>query len=63
MSFDDVVKLQIFTNNMDYSSNISAVRDTYFSVARPASTMVEVSRFVKSGCCVEIEAIAVKILE
>ena len=61
MSFDDVVKLQIFITNMDESSKISAVRDEYFKNSKPASTMVEINRLVKPECCVEIEATAVKI--
>ena len=62
MSFDDVVKAQIFVTNMNDSSKISAVRDEFFVSSKPASTMVEIKRLVKTGCCVEIEVIAVKLL-
>jgi len=62
MSYDDVVKLQIFTTNIDYAPQISAVRDSYFSTAKPASIMIEVSRFLKPEYCVEIDATAVKFL-
>jgi enamine deaminase RidA (YjgF/YER057c/UK114 family) len=62
MSFDDVVKAQIFVTNMDESSKVSAVRDEFFVSSKPASTMVEINRLVKPGCCVEIEVIAAKLL-
>ena len=62
MSFDDVVKAQIFVTNMDDSSKVSAVRDEFFVSSKPASTMVEINRLVKTGCCVEVEVIAVKLL-
>jgi enamine deaminase RidA (YjgF/YER057c/UK114 family) len=62
MTYDDVVKLQIFTTNIDYAPQISAVRDSYFSNSRPASIMIEVSRFLKPEYCVEIDATAVKLL-
>ena len=60
MSFDNVVKAQIFVKDIRNSSKISAIRDKYFKNSKPASTMVEVSGFVKEECCVEIEIIAVK---
>ena len=60
MSFDDVVKAQIFVKDIHNSSKISAIRDEYLKNSKPASTMVEVGGFVKDGCCVEIEIIAVK---
>jgi 2-iminobutanoate/2-iminopropanoate deaminase len=62
MSFDDVVKAQIFVTNMDDSSKVSAVRDEFFVSSKPASTMVEINRLVKTGCCVEVEVTAVKLL-
>lgn len=60
MTFDDVVKAQIFVTDMSQSSKVSAVRDMVLANARPASTMVEVNKLVKAGCCVEIEVIAIK---
>ncbi|MBP5490675.1 MAG: RidA family protein [Lachnospiraceae bacterium] len=60
MTFDDVVKAQIFVKDIRKASSVSAVRDEFFSVSKPASTMVQVGGFVKDGCCVEIEVIAVK---
>lgn len=61
MTLDDVAKVQIFVNNIDDSPKISKVRDEAFVNSKPASTMVEVNRFVKPGCCVEIEVIAAKL--
>jgi enamine deaminase RidA (YjgF/YER057c/UK114 family) len=61
MSFADVVKAQIFVTDMEQSSKISAIRDDFFANSKPASTMVEVNKLVKPGCCVEIEVIAVKL--
>lgn len=61
MTLDDVVKVQIFVTNMGESSKVSKVRDEVFINSKPASTMVEVNKLVKEGCCVEIEVIAIKI--
>ena len=58
-TFDDVVKTTIFLTDMDDFPALSPIRNKYFRNAEPVSTLVEVSRLVKPGCCVEIEAIAV----
>ena len=60
MTLDDVVKVQIFVTNMVDSSKVSKIRDEMLINSRPASTMIEVNKLVKEGCCVEIEVIAVK---
>lgn len=60
MSVDDVVKIQIFLKDINDAKIVSSVRDELFSVSKPASTIVEVSGFVKEGCCIEIDAIAAK---
>lgn len=60
MTFDNVVKAQIFVKDITQSRIVSAVRDEVFKNSRPASTLVEVSGFVKEGCMVEIEVTAVK---
>ena len=59
-SLDDVVKTTVFVTNMNDFSKISAVRNKYFKNSEPVSTLVEVNKFVKDGCRVEIEVIAVK---
>lgn len=61
MTHDNVVKAQIFVTDMQDSPKISAIRDKVFANSKPASTMIEVNRLVKDGCCVEIEVIAVRI--
>lgn len=57
-SLRDVVKATIFVTNMNNYQKVADVRNKYFSVSPPATTFVEVSRLVKDGCLVEIEAIA-----
>jgi len=63
MSMDDVVKAQIFVTNMKDLPIISKIRNEYFKNSRPVSTLIEVSRLVKEGCCVEIEVIAAQVAE
>ncbi len=60
MSFDDVVKLQIYVRDIKDAKAVSLIRDELFINSKPASTLVEVSGFVKEGCSVEIESIAAK---
>jgi enamine deaminase RidA (YjgF/YER057c/UK114 family) len=60
MSLDDIVKLQIFIKDITEAPIVSKIRDELLTVAKPASTLVEVSGYVKEGCCVEIDAIAAK---
>ena len=56
----DVVKVTIYVTDISKFKEISAVRNRYFDTSKPASTMIEISKTVKEGCEVEIEAIAVK---
>lgn len=60
MTHDDVVKATIFLTDIGQASTVSAIRDEFFAHSKPASTMIEVSKFVKPKCCVEIEVIAVR---
>lgn len=57
-TLDDVVKVQIFLTNMDDFAKVSLVRNKYLEKSKPVSTLVEVSRLVKDGCCIEVEVIA-----
>jgi len=59
-SLDNVVKTTIYLTNMDDFHKISPVRNKYLKNSEPVSTLVEVNKFVKDGCLVEIEVIAVK---
>jgi 2-iminobutanoate/2-iminopropanoate deaminase len=56
--FDDVVKITIFLTDVDDRPKINPLRQEVFGAARPASTLVEVSRLAVPGAKVEIEAVA-----
>ena len=58
-TFADICKVTVFVKNMNDREKINAVRKEYFGASRPASTLVEVSRFTREGALVEIEATAV----
>jgi 2-iminobutanoate/2-iminopropanoate deaminase len=57
--FEDVVKVTIFLTDIDDRPAINPVRQEIFGAARPASTLVEVTRLAVPGARVEIEAVAV----
>ena len=57
-SFADVAKVTIFLTDVDDRAHINPVRQEFFGDARPASTLVEVSRLVVPGAKVEIELVA-----
>ncbi len=59
-SFADICKVTVFLKNMDDREKVNTIRKEYFGASRPASTLVEVSRFTREGALVEIEAVAVK---
>ena len=54
----DVVKVTIYLLDIDDRPKINPVRQEFFGAARPASTLVEVSRLAVEGALVEIEAVA-----
>ena len=56
--FADVVKVTIFLTDVDDRPRINPVRQEVFGAARPASTLVEVSRLAVEGAKIEVEAIA-----
>ena len=56
--FADVVKVTIFLTDVDDRPRINPVRQEVFGAARPASTLVEVSRRAVEGAKIEGEAIA-----
>jgi 2-iminobutanoate/2-iminopropanoate deaminase len=58
-SFADVCKVTVFVRNMADREKINTVRKEYFGAHRPASTLVEISRFVRDDLLLEIEATAV----
>jgi len=61
LDFRDVVKAQIFLTNIKDFAVVSEVRNKYFAESKPVSTMLEVSKLVREGCCVEIEVIAMRL--
>ena len=59
-SFADICKVTVYVKNMADREKINTVRKEYFGASKPASTLIEVSRFVSTDYLLEIEAIAVK---
>lgn len=53
----DVLKVTVFLTDISDRSSINPLREKFFGEARPASTLVEVSRLALPGMKVEIEAI------
>ena len=58
-SLDDVVKITVFMTDISQLPGFRDVRDTYFTSAPPASSLVEVKSLVRPDLLVEVEAIAV----
>ena len=58
-SLADVVKVTVFLTDVDDRPRINPVRQRAFGAARPASTLVEVSRLAVPGARIEVEAVAV----
>lgn len=56
-TFADVLKVTVFLTNVDDRAAINPVRQEYFGSARPASTLIEVSRLALPEMKVEIEAV------
>jgi reactive intermediate/imine deaminase len=58
-TFADVVKVSVFLTDVEDRPLVNPVRQEAFGAARPASTLVEVSRLAIPGAKIEVEAIAV----
>ena len=58
-TMDDIVRVDVYVRNMEDFAATHAVRTQYFTGTPPASTMVEVSKFVNKDYLIEISAIAV----
>jgi reactive intermediate/imine deaminase len=56
-SFADVLKVTVYLTNVDDRTRINPVRQRYFGAAKPASTLIEVSRLAIPGMKVEVEAV------
>jgi 2-iminobutanoate/2-iminopropanoate deaminase len=57
-TFADVCKVTVFVRNIGDRPKINKIRKEYFGNARPASTLVEISRLASDDFLVEIEAVA-----
>jgi reactive intermediate/imine deaminase len=57
--FSNVVKINIFTTDIDAFREAAAIRAEYFAGNPPASTLVQIVRLARPEFLVEIEAIAV----
>jgi 2-iminobutanoate/2-iminopropanoate deaminase len=57
-TFADIVKVTVFLTDIADRPRINPVRQEVFGAARPASTLVEVSRLVVPGARIEVEAVA-----
>jgi len=58
-TLDDIARVDVYVRNMEDFEAIHAVRRQYFTGVAPASTLVEVSKFVNKDYLIEINAIAV----
>lgn len=58
-NMSDIAKVTVFITDMSTLSEIHEVRAEFFEQPYPASSLVEVSRLVRSEYMIEIEAIAV----
>ncbi len=54
----DIVKVTVYLLDIEDRPAINSVRQAFFGAARPASTLVEVSRLTVPGARLEVEAIA-----
>jgi 2-iminobutanoate/2-iminopropanoate deaminase len=58
-TLDDVVKVTVYLASVDDRAKVNEVRKEYFKDNKPASTLIEISRFAIEGMLIEIEAVAV----
>jgi 2-iminobutanoate/2-iminopropanoate deaminase len=57
-SFADVLKVTVYMLDITARTEVDEVRREFFGTARPASTLIEVSRLAIPGMLIEIDAIA-----
>jgi 2-iminobutanoate/2-iminopropanoate deaminase len=58
-TFGDVCKVTVYLKNVADREKVNTVRKEYFGESRPASTLIEISQFVRPDLLIEIEAVAV----
>ena len=59
VGFGNVVKITVFTVDVEAYLEVSALRQEYFVSGAPASTLVQIERLARPEFLLEIEAIAV----
>jgi len=58
-AFADVVKVSVYLTDVDDRPRINPIRQRVFGLARPASSLVEVSGLAITGARIEVDALAV----
>jgi len=58
-TFADVCKVTVYLKNVGDREKVNSVRKEYFGASRPASTLIEISQFVRPDLLIEVEAMAV----
>lgn len=56
--FEHVVKVTVYLTDVNDRTLINPVRQEFFGVTRPASTLIEISRLAIPGAKLEIDAVA-----
>lgn len=56
--FEHVVKVTVYLTDVNDRTLINPVRQEFFGVNRPASTLIEISRLAIPGAKLEIDAVA-----
>ena len=56
-TFADVLKVTVYLTDISDREKINPVRKQFFGSAKPASTLIEVSKLALAGMKVEIEAV------
>lgn len=62
-SLDDLVKITIFMTDLSEIQALREVRNDYLTAELPASTLVQVVRLARPEFMIEIEAVAVAVVE
>lgn len=58
-TFADVCKVTVYLKNVADREAVNTVRKEYFGASRPASTLIEISQFVRPDLLIEIDAVAI----
>ena len=58
-TFADVCKVTVYLKHVGDREKVNSVRKEYFGASRPASTLIEISQFVRPDLLIEVEAVAV----